>query len=468
MESLRTRSLQVGQTFDQDVFLDSGQKLLSAGTPLTDKHLLALQRSGALKVIVAQDVREIADAGLLVERGGRRPSNLKVGQQTREKVVARTGTVLLEPGDVVEDHHVHALEAAGGEHKGEAAPGQIVDQKQRIDQAERLHAQLKPQVPGLPCRVACLEGPWTHATNAEDWPQPEQLTLQRQRLVGTIASHYAKLEAGIALPLEHLDVVVDQLIEQLADHPHQFTQYALLCPRRADYLPDHALTVTVLAMAIAASLNWSRDDVRTLAEAGLLFDLGMLLVPQRIRNGANELTTLDRNRVNTHPVLALALIDLVQGATPIHQLAALQHHERENGTGYPNFFRKEQICDLARVLAVADVFAAATSPRSYRKRKLPYIAMEETVRLGSSQILWGPGVKALLKAAGLFPVGSYLKLSSGEVARVTACNPATYDRPTVCPVDVNGQATGEPIDLAQIARNVVTVVRPLDDPTQRE
>src|SRR5690606_179551 len=138
-----------------------------------------------------------------------------------------------------------------------------------------------------------------------------------------------------------------------------------------------------------------------------------------------------------------------------------QHHERENGGGYPRGTRREQVCDYARVLAVADSFAAATEPRSYRKPKLPYIAMEETLRSTATMVFWKPAARALVQAAGLFPVGSYVKLSDGCNAHVIAANSKALDRPAVQPLDADGNDKGDPIDLAELDKKALSVVRPI-------
>lgn len=476
MQTVRVRDIVVGQRFEDSLFLSTGQKLLASGTAITERHIQAIRRSGAVTVLMASGVQELAEAGALrssrssgnrgMNPGGAR-SKYKVGSVSREAVVTRAGHVVLEPGDVVEDHHLDAIDAASEVELDESAPQPVVDRKQRIQRAEQLHQRLAAREARVVKRVHPGNAEsWMNPGSPADWPSPDRLSEAREDYVITLSALYAKLEAGIRLDLSEFNPIVLDLVDKLRVHPTRFTQLALLCQRRAEYLPDHALTVTVLAMAIAASLDWSLADVRKLAQAGLVFDSGMLLVPKRIRQGDSELTALDRKRVNAHPVMSLALIDQIDGAGAELQLAAVQHQERENGSGYPGMRRGDQISDFARVLAVADVFAAMTGPRSFRRSKMPYVAMEETVRLGAAQVLWGPAVKALLRAAGLFPVGSYVKLSTGEHARVLSCNPDQVDRPVVCPVGSRDQPIGKPIDLAVTDRSAAYIARPIDDPTE--
>lgn len=97
---------------------------------------------------------------------------------------------------------------------------------------------------------------------------------------------------------------------------------------------------------------------------------------------------------------------------------------------------------------MADVFAALTSPRHYRRNKLPYVAMEQIVRSAAAGQFDKPAARALVQAAGLFPVGSFVRLSSNRIARIVAANPnistgrwsncstpraARSARPSTCP-----------------------------------
>jgi HD-GYP domain-containing protein (c-di-GMP phosphodiesterase class II) len=158
------------------------------------------------------------------------------------------------------------------------------------------------------------------------------------------------------------------------------------------------------------------------------------------------------------------MIQSIGGLPELVKLAALQHHERENGVGYPRGRRKNRLCDYARLLAVVDTYAAITEPRSYREAKLPYVAMEETVKAASTEALWKPAVRGLVRAAGLYPVGSYVELTDGDIARILAANPERYDRPLVQPVDTHGHLCDQPIDLGTVAKHELAVVRAVNAP----
>lgn len=460
MQRLRVAQIEPGQVFDQPLFLPWGQELLGAGVELSLAHLQAIHRCGGDEVLLANDTRELLAAGLLRQVD---TSQLRLGQRAGAGLITASGSLLIEPGEAIEEHHLDALAAAGEVFAANQPVAR--ERRERIMVADALLESIENKRGFLQLRVKPDEArPWLTPSPAGEWPDAATLADQRAAQVETLRNLIARVEAGVTVPVRLFNDLVDDLLERLAHHPSRFAQLALLCPRREDYLPDHTYTVCVLAMAAGAQLRWSREYVRELGLAALLFDLGMLLVPERIRTGAREFTDIDRARVHRHPVFSLSMLQVISDLPEIVQLAAVQHHERENGTGYPRGKRKATICDYARVLAVADTFAAGTEPRHYRRRKLPYTVMEETLRSAASGVLWPRGVRALVQAAGLFPVGSYVKLSTGANAHVIESNAKDVDRPVVQPLDAEGQPLNDPVDLATLDRTTLSVVRPIAGP----
>lgn len=458
MERFRISHLQPGQRLSQPLFSATGQKLLNAGVVLNDRHLQALRRCGDGEVFSATSMEELVEAGVVQRYDS---SRLTVGQRSDRGVMTAAGQIVLEPGQEVEEHHMDALAADGNAYVTSKATA-AAERRERVLMADALVEDLLLEVEQMDLRVNTSgDTSWVMPYDPATWPSPEKLKDIRQEAVTQLRHCYARVEAGLAVDINDLDHIVVELLDRLAHYPSQFTQLALLCPRREDYLPDHAYTVTVLAMAIGQQLGWSKEAVHQQGIAGLTFDMGMLMVPERIRTGACELTDIDRSRVQRHPVFTLALMQTIDSLDPIIQLAALQHHERENGSGYPRGSRKDKTCDYARVLAVADTFAASTEPRHWRKPKLPYVAMEETLRLASAMVLWKPAVRALIQAAGLFPVGSYVKLSDGSNAHVLASNPQQLARPLVQPLEIDGSPKGPAIDLSQWPEATLTITRPI-------
>lgn len=463
MKRVRIFSINAGDCFDQAIFLPSGQKMIAAGTSLTPRHVMALRRQGVLEVLLADSLEELAREGLLTKFDGR---SLQVGQPADHDVLGAGGSVLIEQGENVESHHLDALNTGGYRPLAAESDQAARLRKDRMAMADALVEQLHQLLPTLALRIAPEEQEiWDfHHPSGSPWPDADALTGLRNQLTERLRDLYAGIEAGLPVHIRDFENIVDTLWPLLLDHRQHFTQLALLSARREDYLPDHAFCVCVLSMAAAAQLVWSEQNIRTAALASLLYDVGMLLVPQRIRVTGDQLSDIDRNKVQRHPVYSLAMLDAVEGVSDIIRLAAYQHHERENGGGYPAGLRGDDISDLTRVLAVADVFAALTSPRHYRKDFLPYVAMEQMIRASAVGQFHKPSTRALVQAAGLFPVGSYVKLTIGQIARVIAANPNHLDRPVIQVFDAAGKPTGPLLDLAVMPVDRIAVERPAPGP----
>lgn len=130
-------------------------------------------------------------------------------------------------------------------------------------------------------------------------------------------------------------------------------------------LPDaHALRVASLAAEIAYRLGFSIDEIETVVEGALLHDLGKTSVPQSILDQPRQLTTAEYARVMQHPMWGAAL---VEGFVPDGALMAIRHHhEWWNGTGYPARLAAHDIPIEARIVGIADAFAAMREARPYR------------------------------------------------------------------------------------------------------
>jgi len=191
----------------------------------------------------------------------------------------------------------------------------------------------------------------------------------------------------------------------------------------------------------------------------------MLVVPKRIRSSTAALNDHDRQRVHQHPVFGLTMMEQMPGLSPIPRISGYQHHERLNGSGYPAASAAEAISDFARIIAVADIYAATINPRAYKSCKLPYAAMEELVHMAHHGLLDVRIIKAFLSAVGLFPVGSYLALSNQLNAQVIGANPTRIDRPLVCPLEPNGTPGQTVLDLSEKQFAHIKIVRAVPTPT---
>ncbi len=149
-----------------------------------------------------------------------------------------------------------------------------------------------------------------------------------------------------------------------------------LLSKRDFYTADHSEEVAELAIMIAKKLDFPRNYVATLYAAGILHDIGKVGINDSIINKNGKLTEEEWKTIKEHPQLGY---EIVSGFTGLEEIAIIvrQHHEKLDGSGYPDGLKEGQISSLAQILAVADIYSAIKSDRPYR----PAFADEEAFKL---------------------------------------------------------------------------------------
>jgi HD-GYP domain-containing protein (c-di-GMP phosphodiesterase class II) len=133
-----------------------------------------------------------------------------------------------------------------------------------------------------------------------------------------------------------------------------------------DALFTHSANVSAYAFVLARGLGWSLEQVQQIAVGGLLHDIGLLEIDQRIYNQRARLEDAQRRIIQSHPTLAMQRLANRQDLSEGQMMMIYQHHERFNGSGYPVGVSDEEIHPWARLCAIVDVFEALTSQRPFR------------------------------------------------------------------------------------------------------
>lgn len=324
----------------------------------------------------------------------------------------------------------------------------------------------------IPLRTSDAIEPYIedHADPAHDHSRHLAVSIEGARRRPEWTSLHAETLESIAegrrIDLAHETLpIVDDMMRHLHAAPARFPALALKHVRDADYLPSHALANAIFAAAIAARLGHDESHIRLVVLAALFCDVGMAALSPQLLASDRPLDEVSLNRVRRHPALSVAMLAATTNIDERVLLIIHQHHEREDGSGYPRALRASSIHDLAKVLAVADVCAAATAYRPYRiVQHKPAHGLAEAVRLANAGTLDRATTLALLEAVGLYPVGSYVRLSDATNAIVLAANPSCVDRPLVQRLASDGAPEGEPIDLTQQHDEGLSVVAPIDEP----
>lgn len=231
--------------------------------------------------------------------------------------------------------------------------------------------------------------------------------------------------------------------------------------RADDYLHGHGLNACLLAMNTVRTMGVSREQIIYMGMGALLQDVGMMYVPEELRMAPRQLTDYERQEVQNHPTYALSLLEKFEDVSETTLFVAYQCHERPNGKGYPQRKFSDSIHPFAKLAAVTDAYAAMTATRPHRHAREPYDAVV-TILNGMSRGEFDSGaVRAFLDTVALFPVGSKVKLTNGEIARVIRANLDHYTRPTVVLLDRQGEESNDEIDLSSCLD--LDILQPVSD-----
>jgi hypothetical protein len=258
------------------------------------------------------------------------------------------------------------------------------------------------------------------------------------------------LRSGKTCDVDALDAAVTALVESLA-REDTLLVHALAGGGTHLDLPIQMVNVAILAVKIGQGVGYEQEDLRRLALAASVHDVGMVIVPRTILEKPGPLAADEVALIRQHPETGFRMLKTLGPAYEWLATVALHEHEREDGSGYPQGLQGDQIHEYAKIIGLADLYEALTHTRPYQKTRVSFDAVKEIMSADRNKF---PNriLRGLIQGLSTFPVGSLVRLNSKEIARVVATNPAYPLRPVVEILkDPRGERLPSPrrVDLAQ-------------------
>ncbi|MDR0487237.1 MAG: HD-GYP domain-containing protein, partial [Treponema sp.] len=223
------------------------------------------------------------------------------------------------------------------------------------------------------------------------------------------------------------------------------------------YLATHSVRSTILAIIIGTYLKLPNHRLIELGIASLLHEVGMLKLPTQIYLTGRPLNAHEQKAIISHPVLGYSILKSMDYPLPIC-LAALEHHERENGSGYPRRLSGDKISMYSKIIAVTCSYEALSSKRPHKEAKDGYTGMLELLR-NEGKSYDDTVVRALVLSLSIYPIGLYVLLSNGKKGQVVDINPENPRYPIV-QIFFFFTPDGR-TKTSETAPNSLTIVRPL-------
>ncbi len=242
-----------------------------------------------------------------------------------------------------------------------------------------------------------------------------------------------------------------------------------------DYTYTHSVNVAILSLCLGKRIGLSRVSLSWLGICGLVHDLGKLDIPKDILKKPGKLSPGELKEMERHPLKSVSQILKLQASRDLKTrilLPPLEHHMKYDFTGYPKAHRKQPISLIGRIISIADVFDALSSPRVYRAVSYSPDQVLGIMIEGSGKDFDPILLKVFINMLGVYPVGTLLKLDTGEIGLVVPiandCNKARPQIILLKPNNEGGYIKGNRVSLTEknsetgaFVRNIVSSHHPL-------
>jgi HD-GYP domain-containing protein (c-di-GMP phosphodiesterase class II) len=228
---------------------------------------------------------------------------------------------------------------------------------------------------------------------------------------------------------------------------------------RQDYQVSHTVNSLILSVTMGSYLKFSEDQLTDLAVAALLHEAGMLHIPPDVYLTGNPLTREERRAIVTHPILGFNILKSLNFPQSI-RLAVLEHHERENGSGYPQRLTGNKIHLYAKIIAVACSFEAITAVRPYKDARDSHSGILDLLKNEGGRYD-ETAIRALICSLSIYPIGSYVLLSDGRKAQVVDANP---EEPRYPIVRIFGESGNAPVKTSPTGLRILRLAPEKEPP----
>ena len=357
-----------------------------------------------------------------------------------EPVVTKRGQVLVKAGDKLTPQMIakltfYKIESANVE---EPEPEEIPEPEQEVE------TETKPEKKESPSKEAYVSNQITYTQRLKASPKFQKFQSDYALNLTTLKEDFKIIIAGGGA--ECIDSMLKNC-EALFKSKTALELLDMLGNMRnlEDPLYCHSLNVALISRCIGKWLQMPREDLNVLTLAGLLHDIGKTQIPESILNKPGKYTDEEYATMKSHPVLGKKLLN-DKGFDPRILYAALQHHERSDGSGYPRGLEEDEIDDFASIVAIADVYDAMTSARAHRDPLCSFQVINQFEQEGLKKYNT-KYILTFLEHIANTHNNSRIMLNNAKTGRVVYINKSNLSRPVV------QMDTGDIINLADSAFN---------------
>lgn len=319
-------------------------------------------------------------------------------------------SLLIRDEAMAEKVHKHGIrEVYIDTEKGlDVADGVPLEELEReTDKSIKKAANIPPitTLPGAP--------PLDLTAQADSVPLKEELTRAktiRDEANRVVVDLMQDIRFGKQIQMDKVDSVVRDMVGSVLNNKHALMSLSRI-KQKDEYTFMHSVSVGVLMVSFCKTIGFDREIMQQIGMGAILHDVGKMNVPQEILNKSGPLTDKEFAQMKEHVVQSRKILEEI-GNVPAPTMAVVaQHHERWDGSGYPDGLKGEKISVYGRMAAVVDVYDAITSNRVYHKRIEPAEALKKIYEWKGRHFSEDM-VQNYIRCVGIYPIGTLVRTES--------------------------------------------------------
>lgn len=378
MRKLDVNQLEIGMILGAPIVDAEGVvELLSRGTTLTKRHIALITQMGPMDVYVLDHEEEEAEEIVVDVEDIAKKAEADGRAFDLEKLIKDLDEI---------DQHVY-----------EPAPRSIVNNNMEVN----------------------------IITGEYDLP----IDVRHEKAIEDTKMVFTQIREDGVLDLERIRRNVEETLPDMVRNNDVLKRLSQL-KNSDDYTFEHSIRVSILATMIGKWLGYSQEELLEIGEAGLLFDIGKLNVPEFIIKKPTQVNLEEYELIKKHAQFGYSILLKTKGVSSNIKYAALHHHERMDGSGYPLRLRENQIHDYAKIIMVCDVFDALITDRPYKKGISPILAADY-LSWSSGKLFDSKVCYVFIKKLSEYYLGKKVRLTNGQEGVIVFIDANYPTRPLV-------------------------------------
>lgn len=270
-------------------------------------------------------------------------------------------------------------------------------------------------------RVAPISLTSSITAGVEEQQGKQRAELFFQKSLEFINTLFRDFKNNEKLNLNHVSDKIKEIIKEVKTEPTYILRLASLPSFDHDYMVTHSTKTTILSLAMGDKMKLPQHKLVELGISCLFHEIGLLKLPERLYNGSGAINDDEKKALSTHTILSFRILKTLNVSRDV-LLGVLEHHERENATGYPQKLSGHKISLFGKIIAIACSFDAQISDRPFRQGKDAHTSLLNMMKqIGT--MYDDKLIKSLVGLLTIYPIGCYVQMDNGSIARSINYNP---------------------------------------------